>query len=826
MRRPAARNLIVFCLLTLVSLLAASCSSGSDSSSAEDTTTTSTEVTTPSDTTTTSAETAIPQHKNALISITAGGEHSCTLREDGTISCWGNNTAGQLGNGQSGENADSSVPVEVKGIENTTAITAGSLHSCALSENGTISCWGDNTYGQLGNGQSGDDRDDRSADSAVPVEVAGITDATAITAGGNWNHSHSCALHQDGTISCWGDNSYGQLGNGQSGYTLESSDPIYEDGDISYFPRQIESSLPVKVEGITNAKAIATGYTHSCALHQDGTISCWGSNKYGQLGNGQSADDWYDRSADSAVPVEVAGITDATAISAGYEHSCALHLTGTISCWGSNGGQLGSKQIAESSVPVGVIDITDATAITTGFRHSCALRKDGTISCWGDNYEGQLGNGQSGPNTYSPDSPEPVKVAGITDATAITAGGNWNNGHSCTLHLDGAISCWGDNTHGQLGNGSKDNFSEPAKVVDITDATAINAGYHHSCALHLGGTISCWGDNYSGQLGNGQSGPNTDSALPVEVEGITEAIAISAGSSHSCALHQDGSISCWGSDGQLGNGSEVDSAVDSAIPVRVADITDATAITAGYTHSCALHEDSTISCWGSNIHGELGNGQSGYGFDSDWPVRVAGITDAIAITTGIGYSCALHQTGTISCWGNNEYGQLGNGTDGDSSVPVQVADITDATAITTGYSRSCALHEDGTISCWGYNSSVQTDDGQIKWSLPPFEVAGITDAIAITTGIGYSCALHQTGTISCWGNNEYSQLGNGQSGYGFDSDWPVRVAGIADATAITAGSSHSCALNQDGTISCWGSHQYGQLGGGPRLPQLVVGFGG
>ncbi len=819
MRRPCFRNHITFCLLTLVSLLSASCANSSDISNSEDTTTTSIEVTTPTDTTATSAETVIPQHKNAPISIAAGGEHSCTLREDGTISCWGNNYSGQLGNGQRGENADSSVPVEVKGIENTTAITAGSLHSCALRADGTISCWGDNTWGQLGNGQSGGDWDDRSADSAVPVEVSGITDATAITAGGNWDHSHSCALHEDGTISCWGDNSHGQLGNGQSGYAGESSNPIYEDGDISCWPCELESPWPVKVEGITNATAIAAGYSHSCALHEDGTASCWGSNFFGQLGNGQIGEYVF-----SSIPVSVAGITDATAITAGYRHSCALHQDGTVSCWGFNGGnQLGSKQIAESPVPVGVIDITDATAITTGFRHSCALRKDGTISCWGDNDSGQLGNGQSGPNTYSPDSAAPVAVAGITDAIAITAGGNWNNDHSCALHQDGAISCWGNNTYGQLGNGSEDNFSEPAKVVDITDATAVTAGAYYSCALYEDGTVSCWGSNYSGQLGNGQSGHNTDSALPVEVEGITEATAISAGFSHSCALHQNGTISCWGNNGhgELGDGTDG----DSAIPVRVADITDATAITTGSHRSCALHQDGTISCWGDNSSGELGNGTNvGYVV----PVRVLDITDAIAITAGIGYSCALHQTGTISCWGDNSWGELGIGTDGDSSVPVQVADITDATAITTGSHRSCALHQDGTISCWGYNSLGLTDDGQIEWSLTPFEVAGIDDATAITRGSSHSCALHEDGRISCWGSNEYGQLGNGRSGYGFDSAWPVWVAGIADAIAITAGSGfgHSCALHQDGTISCWGDHQYGQLGGGPRLPQLVVGFGG
>ena len=804
MRRPAARNLIVFCLLIVVSLLAASCSSSSDSSSAEDTTTIS----------------------NALISITAGGEHSCTLREGGIISCWGNNYSGQLGNGRSGENADSSVPVQVEGIENTTAITAGNLHSCALSEDGTISCWGDNTYGQLGNGQSGDDWDDRSADSAVPVEVAGITDATAITAGGNRDHSHSCALHQDGTISCWGDNSYGQLGNGQSGYAGESSDPIVEDGDISCLPCEIESSLPVKVEGITNATAITAGSNHSCALHEDGTISCWGDNYGGQLGNEQSGENAY-----SSVPVSVADITDATAITAGFEHSCALHQDGTISCWGYNGSnQLGSKQIVESSVPVGVIGITDATAITTGFRHSCALRESGAISCWGNNYYGQLGNGQSGPNTYSLDSAAPVEVASITDAKAITAGGNWNNGHSCALHQDGTISCWGDNTYGQLGNGSEDNFSEPAKVIDITDATAVTTGSNHSCALHEDGTISCWGNNYSGQLGNRQSGPNTDSTMPVEVEGITEATAITADYSHSCALHQDGTISCWGSDGsgQLGNGSEFDSAVDFAIPVSVVDITDATAISAGYLHSCALHQDGTISCWGDNSSGQLDNGRGTY---SSAPVGVVYITDAIAIAAGTDYSCALHQTGTISCWGSNWNGQLGNGTDTNSSVPVQVQGITDATAITAGAHHSCALHQDGTISCWGGNTYGQLGNGQsgddgYDFSSVPLEVVGIDDATAITAGSSHSCALHGGGIISCWGHNEYGQLGNGQRGYDFDSALPARVADITDATAITAGSNHSCALHQDGTISCWGDNQYGQLGNGPRLPQFVVGFGG
>ena len=305
-------------------------------------------------------------------------------------------------------------------------------------------------------------------------------------------------------------------------------------------------------------------------------------------------------------------ITDATAIAAGGEHSCALRKSGAISCWGGNwDGQLGNGNEAISVVPVQVVGITDATAIATGYRYTCALRQGGTISCWGRNHDGQLGNGQSGEDVQSS---IPVQVTGITDATAITAGGE------------------------------------------------------HSCALHQGGTISCWGDNYQGQLGNGESGYGTISSVPVKVPGITDATAITAGGIHTCALHQNGTISCWGGDA-LGNGQNA----VSPVPVQVFDITDATAITAGSRrHTCALHQNGTISCWGGGFYGELGNGQSGRNANSLIPMQVFGITDATAIAAGYQHSCALHRDGTMSCWGRNEWGQLGDGTTRDRSTPVRV----------------------------------------------------------------------------------------------------------------------------------------------------------
>ena len=815
MKRQSPATFFGFCLLILTALLAASCASGSDSTDTDNSDTPFEASETPrtarpvpfADQNSNSentdgfpvfAEPKTPDHK--ATAIATDYSHSCALREGGTISCWGHNEDGQLGDGTE---ESSLVPVQVANIADATAIaTGGGLnhsHSCALREGGTISCWGNNYYGQLGNGQSG-----RDADSSVPVQVVGIADATAIAAGGGYYGGHSCALREGGTISCWGANGSGQLGDGT--------------GD--------DSSVPVQVVNIADATAIATGSSHSsCALREGGTISCWGNNNRGQLGNGQSG-----RDADSSVPVQVVGIADATAIAAGGGyyggHSCALRQGGTISCWGYNEyGQLGDGTEESSLVPVQVANIADATAIATGSGwggyvsggHSCALREGGTISCWGANGSGRLGDGTRDGSLV------PVQVVGIADATAIATGA----GYSCALRQGGTISCWGYNSYGVLGDGTGYGSLVPVGVVGIADATAIATGRWHSCALREGGTISCWG---SGQLGDGTE--DYYSLVPVQVANIADATAIATASSHSCALREGGTISCWGNNyyGQLGDGTEE----SSLVPVQVVGIADATAIAAGGGfyggHSCALRQGGTISCWGANGYGQLGDGT---GDDSSVPVQVVGIADATAIARGGGeyggHSCALREGGTISCWGDNGSGELGDGTeDYYSLVPVQVVGIADATAIARGggeYGRySCALREGGTISCWGYNYYGQLGDGTEESSLVPVGVVGIADATAIATGWGHSCALREGGTISCWGGNYSGELGDGT---GDVSLVPVGVVGIADATAIATGDFHSCALREGGTISCWGRNEDGQLGDGTwLLPRFVVGFGG
>ena len=808
---PPRSFLLALCLLIPLALLAANCGSNSDSTAPEDpdpqnpvtteiagedsSDSTTPEVSTPRSTTSAQSEppsgnTAENSNSGALpaanhqsqtnqskaTAISAGGFHSCALHQTGSISCWGNNSGGELGNGSTDH---SSVPVEVQGIDDATAVSAGGgSHSCALHQNGTISCWGSNRFGQLGNGAGGNEGDV----SLVPVKVQGIDDATAVSAGG-WGHS--CALHQNGTVSCWGRT--GWLG---------------------------ASLVPVEIDGLDDATAISAGDYDSCALHQTGSISCWGASA-------------------SSMPEEIDGISDATAVDAGSSgtpggNACALHQTGTISCWGPT----------YRSVPEEIDGITDATAITLSQFHSCALHQTGNISCWGSNWDGQLGSeagewerSEAG-NTF--ESSVPVGVTGISDAAAITAGG----GYTCALHQTGNISCWGANWDGQLGDGTNNYSSLQVKVQGIDDAVAISTGVGSSCALHNDGNISCWGSNSLGQLGNGTGGTfHAHSPVPVKVTGIDDATAITTGSffdSNSCALHQTGTISCWGRNdfGQLGNGTGGNEGDMSSVPVKVQDIGNATAISAGWGHSCALHQNGTISCWGINLTAQIDDNEEP---TNSVPVKVQDIDDATAISAGWGHSCALHQNGTISCWGINEYGQLGDGSDEGSLVPVGVVGIDDATAISAGNFHTCALHRNGNISCWGYNLDGQLGDGTdsdlAKHSSVPVKVVNIDDATAIGTSWDHSCALHQNGTISCWGRNDLGQLGNDAGGNEGDmSSVPVKVVNIDDATAISTSSTNSCALHQNGTISCWGTNYRGALGDGTYVssfsPKLVVGFGG
>ncbi len=358
-------------------------------------------------------------------------------------------------------------------------------------------------------------------------------------------------------------------------------------------------------------------------------------------------------------------IPTVTAIAAGGNFSCALLADGTIRCWGYNAdGRLGSGgSDVYSTVPVTVSGISTAVAIAAGGGHACALLADGSIRCWGDNYFGQLGDGTK------VDRPTPVAVSGITTAVAIAAGGGW--GHTCALLQDGTIRCWGNNMLGQLGDGTYIDRVLPVTVHNMSSVIAVTAGGQHTCAVVAGADTWCWGYNGSGQLGGLGPPTWTSSYEPVHVKGLPEAWAIAVGDEHTCAVLADTTAWCWGNnfDGQLGSGARDDLRHED--PIAVSGITTGTAVDAGGGHTCVRLVDGTGRCWGDNVYGQLGDGTTG---DFSSPVAVSGLSTVTAIAGGNGYghTCALLSDGSVRCWGNNVFGQLGDGTRTDSHVPVTV----------------------------------------------------------------------------------------------------------------------------------------------------------
>lgn len=355
------------------------------------------------------------------------------------------------------------------------------------------------------------------------------------------------------------------------------------------------SNEPVTVTGLTELVGIATGTGHSCGVLAGGSVRCWGWNLYGQVGNGQNGDF-------RTAPVEVPGLANVRALTAGNEHTCALHVDGTVSCWGKNDfGQLGDGTSGSSAFrtsPVKVQGVAGATAIGAGGYTSCALLVGGSVRCWGLNSFGQVGDGTLGSGMNRTTA---VPVVGLGDATSLAVGSS----HVCAVVSAGAVHCWGANTFGQLGDGTTDNRASPVQLRGRTAVASISAGGGHTCLAGQDHAF-CLGANNSGQLGAGIS--LASSAL-VEVSGLSSVSALSAGSAHTCAVLADRTARCWGAnaDGQLGNASFV----GSNLPVTVRGLSNVLLVTAGGGHSCAVLSDHTGRCWGRNNYGQLGSGGKG-----------------------------------------------------------------------------------------------------------------------------------------------------------------------------------------------------------------------
>lgn len=363
------------------------------------------------------------------------------------------------------------------------------------------------------------------------IVVNGVTLSVLQVAAGTY---HSCALTSSGGVKCWGNGFAGRLGNGGT----------------------TNSSVPVDVTGLTSGvTSISVGASHTCALTSAGGVKCWGLGSLGRLGNGDTTN--------QVVPVDVTGLDSGVAqISAGMEHTCAVTVAGALKCWGEgDSGRLGTGTTADATTPV------DATALSVGVAqvaasalHTCVLTVDGGVKCWGYRLFGRIGNG--GSTSLTSTQLTPVDVTGLTSNVARLSS---KGATTCAITNSGGLKCWGLGTNGELGHGVNASSSTPVDVTSLgAGVSSVSVGNTSACAVTSNGGVKCWGQNSNGQLGDGTT---TYKNVPTDVPGLVSgATSVAVGTSHACAATSDG-VKCWGlnSAGQLGNGSTSNSTTPVAV---------------------------------------------------------------------------------------------------------------------------------------------------------------------------------------------------------------------------------------------------------------------
>ncbi len=698
------------------------------------------------------------------ISIAAGESHSLALLSDGTIKAWGKNFNGQLGDGTTTSSGGISIPVQVLGISNAIAISAGNNFSLALLSDGTIRAWGSNTNRQLGNGTY--------VDSSIPVQVLNITNAISIEGGGNFG----LALLSDGTLKSWGRSAFGELGYG--GTSTPSS------------PVSVRTSA-------TDASPLSNIKINIIVSNSENnwTSICWASelDLFVAVANTGTED---------RVMTSPDGITWTSRTSAADNEWTAI-------CWSPELNLL----VAVASSGTGNRVMTSTDGINWTLRTSAA-DNNWTAVCWSPELNLFVAVASSGSGNRIMTSSNGINWTIQTSP----ADNDWTS--VCWSYYDNlfiAVASSGSNNRVMSSsdgiNWSTSMIYKPTTTI-TTSMNSIEAGNDTSIVVMSDNTIRCWGTNANTKFGSISSpmllpnNPSNEKSSNGKWNNIIKALSMS---NVVVVLLSNGQIQTRGlnTNGELGIANALTTKGNSYNGVNtIPEIANAIDIEVGESHVLALLSDGTVKSWGLNTSGQLGDNSTTL---RETPVNITELTNVTSISSKVGayHSLALLSNGTIKSWGLNTNGQLGNGNTTQQNLPVNVTGISNAIAISVGASHSLALLSDGTIKAWGLNTSGQLGDGTTNQQTTPVTVSGINNAIAIAAGYNHSLALLADGTIKSWGANLYGQLGNSTN---IQSLSPVTVTGISNAIAISAGNQYSICLLNDSTVRTWGYNNNGQLG--------------
>lgn len=624
---------------------------------------------------------------NDWVTIGCGGNQSFAIKTNGTLWAWGDNSSGQLGYGGTSNVPLNSTPVQVGTASNWLHVAAGNNFTLALNSSGGMFTWGNDAFGQLGNGTS----------SAVftPTQIEVNSKWIVIEAGADY----AMAIKSNGSLFSWGKNQRGQLGNNS---TSNASSPV-----------AISSSLPWI--GMSCGQSGSSGNVqHSIGLKADGSVWTWGDNTLGALGNTQNTSPIISEPT-TIFPL----VNNIVAVETGNGVSYIRDASGQVYAAGTDStGALGNTAPLTSSpgfIPISVVPVS-WSSISAGQNLTAALKSDGTIWMWGSNSNGQLGNGSLTPTLVT----TATQIGTASNWKMITAGAN----HIMAINASGQLFAWGGNGNGQLGNGSTStSVLSPILIPSTVPWISVSGGFNFSLGVKADGTLWSWGLNTSAQLGKGNTNNVAANLSPAQIGTETNWVFANAGNVSGAAVKADGTLWMWGDNafGQLGKGNN-SSGSQNYTPAMVSG-GDWTCIGhgSGSVHVVALKSNGTLWSWGRNNEGQLGNGTNTVNVSNYSPAQIGNDQIWVLCSAGYNHSAALHVDGSPWTWGDNSSGQLGLGYFGNTPPvfsPTQVFTVRYQDPLDIVIDISCGWNHTGVVKDYrervcvtGLNTSGQIGDG-------------------------------------------------------------------------------------------------------------------
>ncbi|WP_160139996.1 T9SS type A sorting domain-containing protein [Chryseobacterium sp. c4a] len=675
-------------------------------------------------------------------SISAGSFHVLALKTDGTVWAWGRNNYGQLGDGT---NTGKLVPTQIGTATNWQSVDAGTLHSLALKTDGTLWSWGYNYSGQLGYGGSGY--------TSVPTQIGTTNDWKTISAG----TYHSTAIKKNGTLWTWGSNLSGQLGDGT---TTNKNTPIQigtetnwlnigagssttfankTDGTLwiwgNPFHTQtsgIDNTLPRQVNSSSDNMQMAVGESHILVKALDGSLKVYGSNMYGQLGNGM---DGMNNDTSTFISIECpSNCSPQIQLSVNDITSTTATLKWTTSTSVSNG----YMYLYSTSPLVGGID-----GKTYSNKVDLTNLLSNTTYYWWVATDCKTSQG-----SWIPGGSFKTLPTTETGCWQSISGGN---SHSVGIKKDGTLWAWGRNEYGQLGIGYTDSQSTPKQIGSANSWKKASAGHYHSAAIKADGTLWTWGDNSYGQLGNGAG---YSQATPIQMGTATDWVDVASGDSYVIALKLNGTLWAWGlnDSGQLGDGTMV----NKNVPIQIGTANNWKMVAPSIDYTLALKTDGTLWAWGNNYYGQLGDGSTTKRMS---PIQVGIASNWKSIGVGNANSLGIKTNGTLWTWGFS--GALGDGTNTNRATPAQVGTATNWQSVGGGWYNCTGLKTDGTLWAWGLNFYGELGDGTQISKSTPVQIGTASDKQSIAVGTTRIFAIDTNGFLSGCGDNSYGGIGDG-----------------------------------------------------------------